>query len=416
LAQAKVFKLLQQNNSKQTAYLQHRRPEAPRNITTTKMQSAMSHVRRFLQIESAQEFKDHVEKQIADLQHQMEKLSGKENHKERAVKGKMLSQLRASPRYIDACRVVRGAQPSHGHFLKEASSDEDGAGLAFEDAAAVAADVEKQLKELAASEPVIVEEKDDKTLEGRLENKWNKEPHQMMKKFVARTAALEEKAKAPADQTAPVDSDQDELEELAREVVWYREKLVKDCGYRNKDLHDDPDLRNLETRLDKLSDYFFAERKERPAIVIAREEDALRAWEQNLMSRLAVLNQSTAGLSPSATKEAERLMNEISEIKARQASQGLTDGEQDRSEEVWLRIVRLMELRQKEFHDKKHDCRESRQHKALRAEVQQLHEKLQEHKKRLREELGLSAKDIKRDSTIQELEERFRTLCGMGGA
>mmetsp|Transcript_34883 Transcript_34883/g.51740 ORF Transcript_34883/g.51740 Transcript_34883/m.51740 type:complete len:135 (+) Transcript_34883:834-1238(+) len=134
------------------------------------------------------------------------------------------------------------------------------------------------------------------------------------------------------------------------------------------------------------------------------------------MAKLAKVTQSTAGLSPSGTKEAEKLMTEISEIKARQASEGLTDGEQDRSEEVWLRIVRLMELRQREFHDKKHDSHESKEHRELREEIQQLHEKLQAHKTKLREDLGLTAKEVKKDPTVNELDERFRTLCEMGGA
>merc|ERR1711862_369085 len=114
--------------------------------------------------------------------------------------------------------------------------------------------------------------------------------------------------------------------------------------------------------------------------------------------------------------EAEQLMREISEVKARMGAEGLPDHEQDRHEEVWLRIVRLMELRQREFHDKKHDCRELQEHKDLREEVQQLHSKIQDHKRRLRDELGFSAKEARKDAGVQELEERFKALCEMGGA
>eukprot|EP00405_Crypthecodinium_cohnii_P021138 CAMPEP_0206482502 /NCGR_PEP_ID=MMETSP0324_2-20121206/38912_1 /ASSEMBLY_ACC=CAM_ASM_000836 /TAXON_ID=2866 /ORGANISM="Crypthecodinium cohnii, Strain Seligo" /LENGTH=383 /DNA_ID=CAMNT_0053960461 /DNA_START=103 /DNA_END=1254 /DNA_ORIENTATION=+ len=383
------------------------------------MQTAIGSVKRFLQVDSAKEFKEHVEAQIAKLQEELDKLTGKENQQERSQKGRSVSHLRAGHRYIDACRVVKGARPIHGHFLKEARETEEG--LSFEDAAELAQEAEAKLAEVAKDEPEIQltdQISDQEGIEGRLETTFATDPMKLIAEWKERARALESKAKTGDKEAAPVSKeDIDELELLAREVVWYREKLVKDCGYRKRDLEDDPDLSKLEGRLDRLSEFYLADRPEmQPAISLTQEEDALRAWQQELMAKLAKVTQSTAGLSPSGTKEAEKLMTEISEIKARQASEGLTDGEQDRSEEIWLRIVRLMELRQREFHDKKHDSRESKEHKELRDEIQQLHEKLQAHKTRLREELGLTSKEVKKDPTVNELDERFRTLCEMGGA
>mmetsp|Transcript_106266 Transcript_106266/g.297481 ORF Transcript_106266/g.297481 Transcript_106266/m.297481 type:complete len:290 (+) Transcript_106266:104-973(+) len=122
------------------------------------MDSTLSMVRRMLGRDSAAECKAHTEKLIASLQAEVDSLSGKAHHKARAAKAKHIAELRDQERYLDACRVVKGMAPLHGHFAAEAKGaaqpapqEADGAedaGLNPESAARLAAEATLALKRL----------------------------------------------------------------------------------------------------------------------------------------------------------------------------------------------------------------------------------------------------------------------------
>merc|ERR1719197_655110 len=59
-----------------------------------------------------------MEAQIAALEAEAAFLTGKDNKKERAAKGKQVAELKANAEYIDACKVVKGLEPKNGFFVK----------------------------------------------------------------------------------------------------------------------------------------------------------------------------------------------------------------------------------------------------------------------------------------------------------
>merc|ERR1719222_125531 len=65
----------------------------------------------------AEKFKAEVDEQIAALEAEAEKLTGKDNMKARSAKGKEAMDMKHKPQYIDACKVVKGLQPVHGFFI-----------------------------------------------------------------------------------------------------------------------------------------------------------------------------------------------------------------------------------------------------------------------------------------------------------
>merc|ERR1712066_161297 len=57
-----------------------------------------------------------VDEQIAALEAEAAALTGKDNKKARTEKSKEASNLKLEPKYIDACKVVKGLEPKNGNF------------------------------------------------------------------------------------------------------------------------------------------------------------------------------------------------------------------------------------------------------------------------------------------------------------
>merc|ERR1719230_266194 len=57
-------------------------------------------------------------------------LTGKDNKKARQEKSKEASNLKTTPEYIDACKVVKGLQPKNGNFAKAKSAEKPKAAAA----------------------------------------------------------------------------------------------------------------------------------------------------------------------------------------------------------------------------------------------------------------------------------------------
>merc|ERR1719343_1772446 len=65
----------------------------------------------------AEKHKAEVESQIATLEAEVATLTGKDNKKERSAKSKQISDLKITPQYIDACKVMKGLEPKNGFFV-----------------------------------------------------------------------------------------------------------------------------------------------------------------------------------------------------------------------------------------------------------------------------------------------------------
>ena len=71
-----------------------------------------------LDVTAAAAYKEEVDEILLQLQKHSEALQGRENRKARSEIGKEINVLKARPKYVDACRVAKQLQPSHGHFIK----------------------------------------------------------------------------------------------------------------------------------------------------------------------------------------------------------------------------------------------------------------------------------------------------------
>lgn len=356
-------------------------------------------------MEYAADFRKSTEILIAELQHEAETLPGKEFHKERVAREKEIMELQGSPRYVDACRVTKGLAPVHGYFVQQVPSPTSG--LSRQEAAAMAAKVEMELKALepeeAIEEPALPA---PGTVGGRPED-----ADKLIRGWERRVGQLESKTKT-LDRVPPrTQQDTNELEKIAEEIVWFRTCLKKNCGYSDKDLHHEDKLVALEDRLDKLADVMLRD-EEAPKSSLEEAADGWRKKQQTLLSKIIHDLQVNSKLSPAAAKELERLMTEVVELKAELRAKGLNEHEQDKDERVLTRLVRLEELRQWGHRDKK----QSREHKDILEMVQGLRDELDQHKRRMRDELGLKQQELKHDTTVAELEERFSMLCKVGGA
>merc|ERR1712151_984631 len=65
----------------------------------------------------AQAFKDTHEAAIKAKEAEAEALTGKDNKKARTEKSKEASAMKTDPKYIDACKVVKGLPAPNGNFM-----------------------------------------------------------------------------------------------------------------------------------------------------------------------------------------------------------------------------------------------------------------------------------------------------------
>lgn len=62
-----------------------------------------------------------IDGKIATLENLAALLTGKDNKKERAAKGKEVAELKAEQQYVDACKIVKGLEPKFGYFVTKAA-------------------------------------------------------------------------------------------------------------------------------------------------------------------------------------------------------------------------------------------------------------------------------------------------------
>eukprot|EP00933_Yihiella_yeosuensis_P070657 TRINITY_DN787_c0_g1_i4.p1 TRINITY_DN787_c0_g1~~TRINITY_DN787_c0_g1_i4.p1 ORF type:complete len:267 (-),score=111.62 TRINITY_DN787_c0_g1_i4:247-1047(-) len=230
-----------------------------------------------LDVSAAETYKSEVEARIAALEAEAALLTGKDNKKERAAKGKQVSELKGENRYVDACKVAKGLEPKHGNFVKgggpvkkekkaepapapaeaaptpakkETKKKKDEAGLTK--------DEEQELEKLKQD---IIDRKTKLKAEGLSGGQQNKD--EQIVAWVSRMNELKEKqdpgSTADKKETkkkaskAPLSSEEQKgLSQLEGEVEIYKAKLKNEFGYSKKDMAADPDLQEMEAKLKAL--------------------------------------------------------------------------------------------------------------------------------------------------------------------
>jgi len=290
--------------------------------------------------------------------------------------------------------------------------------LQFEQAAVLAAETERALKEL---EPKV--EKPHRLV---LPEKGL--PAESVEKLAEEWEARMAKLEAKVGPYGPCDmalEDVDELQSIAQEIVDYKERLRTECGYRKKDFKSDPTLYRLEGRLDDLAGALLGayhgshspgSQKGLEPGSVGDSAAELRERAQRLAAKIVRSQEEADGLSPSASREREKLLLEVVELRANMAAEGVAEREQERDERVQSRLLRVGELRQKAHRDKKREQRRSRAVDRLHAELEQLRGSVATHKGRLRSELGYSSADMRQDMDVAELEGRLAVLDRIAGA
>jgi len=223
----------------------------------------------------AEAYKTEVDAKIAAMEAEIAGLTGKDNKKARTEKSKELKSVKDEPKYIDACKVVKGLEPKNGNFLSKpaaaapAAKEAKPAEAPKEEAAEKKKDDKKpkktesaglspdEKKELENLKNDIISRKAELKAEGLSGGQMNKHPDIVEK--VTRMNELKEK-ESPGSTTAKpekkaskkaLSSDQQaEKEKIEQELEEYRLKLKNEFGYTNKDIKADPDLLEMQKKLD----------------------------------------------------------------------------------------------------------------------------------------------------------------------
>merc|ERR1711972_769639 len=213
-------------------------------------------------------------------------LTGKENKKLRTEKDKEKAAIKNQKDYIDACKVVKGLAPIHGHFVKGggggAKKEEKPAAAAAAPAEAAAeekkedkAKKDKPKKEMESTgisreeraeleglKQKIIDKKAALKAEGMSGGQINK--HEEVAAMVARMNELKEK-ESPGSTTAKKDDGKDKkkgkkldsetmkmLEEKKQAFEEYTERLRTEFKYSKKEIAADPEYKEMKAEIDKL--------------------------------------------------------------------------------------------------------------------------------------------------------------------
>lgn len=228
---------------------------------------------------AAEAYKKEIDDQIAALDGEIAKLTGKDNKKDRTAKSKQVSDLKVGPQYIDACKVIKGLEPKNGFFIlkekkvieavkeetkpadapkedakKDPKKDEKKAKK--QESAGISPDERKELEKLKED---IIARKGELKASGMSGGQCNKD--EQVVAMVARMNELKEK-ESPGSTAkdagkddkkknkAPLnEEDQLAMSNLRGEIDVYKNRLKTEFGYSNKDIKADPELAEMEAKL-----------------------------------------------------------------------------------------------------------------------------------------------------------------------
>jgi hypothetical protein len=131
----------------------------------------------------------------------------------------------------------------------------------------------------------------------------------------------------------------------------------------------------------------------------------------------ATKKQESAGLSPAEKKELEKLKTDIVARKTQLKNEGLSGGQQNKDEQVVAMVKRMNELKEKEEPGSTAPAKKETK-KSSKAplsseeqkELDKLRGEIETYKHKLKTEFGYSAKDMKIDEDLQEMEKRIAEL------
>jgi len=227
--------------------------------------------------EGAQKFVKEHEASIKEMEEEVKTLTGKENKKAQTEKKKAISAAKNDPKYIDATKVVKGLEPKNGNFIKskteapkkvekkeeapkvEEKKEEkkDEKPKKKQESAGISKEERAELEDLKNK---IIAKKSELKAQGMSGGQQNKDPEVVT--MVARMNELKEKeapgstAKAGKDKGdgkkkkgALSSEEQKEMDDLKQQIEQYRERLVKEFGYSKKEIKADPEMGELEAKL-----------------------------------------------------------------------------------------------------------------------------------------------------------------------
>jgi hypothetical protein len=127
--------------------------------------------------------------------------------------------------------------------------------------------------------------------------------------------------------------------------------------------------------------------------------------------------QESAGLSPAEKKELEKLKTDIVARKTQLKNEGLSGGQQNKDQQVVEMVKRMNELKEKEEPGSTAPAKKETK-KSSKAplsseeqkELDKLRGEIETYKHKLKTEFGYSAKDMKIDEDLQEMEKRIAEL------
>jgi len=183
-------------------------------------------------IEAATAFKDSADAKFAALEAEAAALTGKDNKKARSEKNKEAADVKKTPQYIDAVKVIKGLVPPNGNFAKITKA------------------------EAVAESPSPADEAD-------------------MKK--ANDKKDEKKPKKKEESAGISKAERDELEKLKTDIVT-KKKELKDGGMTGGQINKDPDVAAMVARMNELKE------KENPGCLAAAKDEKKEGKKKVLTS------------------------------------------------------------------------------------------------------------------------------------
>jgi len=228
-------------------------------------------------VPSAEAFKQEQEASIKAKEEEGNALTGKENKKARTEIGKQVSAMKVDPKYIDACKIVKGLAAPNGNFQisgapKKAEAKELTTAAAPDVAEPEAAKDGKKAKdakpkktesagiskaerdELEKLKGEIIARKAALKAAGKSGGECNKD--EQVVAWVARMNELKIKedpslAEAGKDKEKPKkkggnlsSAQQADLEKMKADLEEYQQQLVREFKYSKKEIEADPDYQD----------------------------------------------------------------------------------------------------------------------------------------------------------------------------
>jgi len=126
----------------------------------------------------------------------------------------------------------------------------------------------------------------------------------------------------------------------------------------------------------------------------------------------------STGLSPAEKKELDQLKKDVIDRKAQLKAEGMSGGQQNKDPQIVEWVKRMNELKEKEEPGSTQDTKKKESKKGSKAplsseeqkELDKLRGEIDTYKNRLKTEFGYSAKDMKIDEDLQDMETRLAEL------